>query len=47
MEIQFERIEGKAPTYHLTLAVLAAFGIVGLLATWWVFQLPNSFTAGL
>jgi molybdopterin-containing oxidoreductase family membrane subunit len=36
MEIQFESIEGRSKQYYLSLAVLAALVVAGLLATWWV-----------
>jgi molybdopterin-containing oxidoreductase family membrane subunit len=35
MEITFERIEGRSAQYYLTLAVLAALAVAGLVATWW------------
>jgi molybdopterin-containing oxidoreductase family membrane subunit len=35
MEIKFERIEGRSAQYYLTLAVLAALAVAGLIATWW------------
>ncbi|MHC4140667.1 MAG: NrfD/PsrC family molybdoenzyme membrane anchor subunit [Planctomycetota bacterium] len=35
MEIKFERIEGRSAQYYLTLAVLAALAVAGLVATWW------------
>jgi molybdopterin-containing oxidoreductase family membrane subunit len=36
MEIQFETIEGKSRRYYLTLTVLAALAVAGLVATWYV-----------
>jgi Ni/Fe-hydrogenase subunit HybB-like protein len=36
MEIEFKTIEGRSPAYYLTLAVLAAMAVAGLIATWWV-----------
>ncbi|MDH4188069.1 MAG: polysulfide reductase NrfD, partial [Nitrospira sp.] len=38
MEIQFESIDGKSRSYQLLLVVLAAFGVAGLIATWWVIR---------
>jgi molybdopterin-containing oxidoreductase family membrane subunit len=35
MEIKFESIEGKSAQYYLTLSVLAAMAVAGLIATWW------------
>jgi len=38
MEIQFESIDGNSRSYKLSLIVLAALAVTGLIATWWVIR---------
>ncbi len=38
MEVQFESIEGRSRGYNALLVILAAFAVVGAVATWWVIK---------
>ena len=38
MDIKFESIDGTSRAYRVLLITLAAFAVIGLLATWWVIR---------
>jgi molybdopterin-containing oxidoreductase family membrane subunit len=36
MDLEFEKIEGKSVSYYVSLGILGALAVAGLIATWWV-----------